>query len=60
MKLNNASTNIIKYVAKEIRSGINKNLITITVATDNDDEKSRNIWAMPKKSSDLAALFFHF
>ena len=40
-KLNNASINIIKYVAKEIRSRINKNPINITVATDNDDEISK-------------------
>ena len=42
LKLNNASINIIKYVAKEIRSRINKNPISITVATNNDDEISRN------------------
>ena len=38
LKLNNASMNIIKYVAKEIRSRINKYLTSITIATDNDDE----------------------
>ena len=59
MKLNNAPINIIKYVAKEIRSRINKNPISITVATDNDDEISKNFWATPKKSLDPAALFFH-
>ena len=37
-KLNNASINIIKYVAKEIRSRINKNPISITGAADNNDE----------------------
>ena len=42
LKINNGSINIIKYVAKEIRSRINKNPISITVATDNDDEISRN------------------
>ena len=40
--MNNGSINILKYVAKEIRSRINKNPISITVATDNDDEISRN------------------
>ena len=49
LKLNNASINIIKYVAKEIRSRINKNPISITVATDNDDEISRNFWGYAKK-----------
>ena len=49
MKLNNASINIIKYVAKEIRSRINKNPISITVATDSDDEINRNIWGYTKK-----------
>ena len=48
-KLNNASINIIKYVAKEIRSRINKNPISITVATDNDDEISKNFWGYAKK-----------
>ena len=48
--MSNVSINIIKYVAKEIRSRINKNPISITVATDNDDEISRNFWA---------PLFFH-
>ena len=42
--MNNASINMIKYVAKEIRSRINKNSISITVATDNDNEISRNFW----------------
>ena len=49
MKLNDVSINIIKYVAKEIRSRINKNLISITIATDNNDETSRNIWGYAKK-----------
>ena len=49
MKLNNAPINIIKYVAKEIRSRINKNPISITVATDNDDEISKNFWGYAKK-----------
>ena len=49
MKLSNAFINIIKYVAKEIRSRINKNPISMTVATDNDDEISRNIWGYAKK-----------
>ena len=44
LKLNNASINMIKYVAKEIRSRINKNSISITVATDNDNGISRNFW----------------
>ena len=48
-KLNNASINIIKYVAKEIRSRINKKPISITVATDNDDEISKNFWGYAKK-----------
>ena len=49
LKLNNASVNIIKYVAKEIRSRINKNPISIPVATDNDDKISRNFWGYAKK-----------
>ena len=49
MKLNDASINTIKYVAKQIRSRINKNLMCITVATDNDDEISRNFWGYAKK-----------
>ena len=40
--MNNASINIIKDVAKEIRSRINKNPISITVATNNDDKISRS------------------
>ena len=47
--MNNASINIIKYVAKKIRSRINKNPISITVATENDDEISRNFWRCAKK-----------
>ena len=49
LKLNNASINIIKYVAKEIRSRINKKPISITVATANDDEISKNFWGYAKK-----------
>ena len=49
MKLSNASINIIKYVAKEIRSRINLNSISITVATDNNDEISRHVWGYVKK-----------
>ena len=49
LKLNNASTSIIKYVAKEIRSRINKKLISITVATDNDDEISKKFCGYAKK-----------
>ena len=49
LKLNNASINIIKYVAKEIRSRINKNPISIAVVTGNDDETSRNFWGYAKK-----------
>ena len=49
LKLNNASINIIKYVAKGIRSRINKTPISITVATDNDDEIRRNFWSYVKK-----------
>ena len=48
-KLKNASINIIKYAAKEIRSRINKNPISIAVATDNDDEISRTFWGCAKK-----------
>ena len=48
--MNNASINIIKYVAKKIRSRINKNPISITVATENDDEISRNFLRYAKKS----------
>ena len=48
-KLNNASINIIKYVAKEIRSRINKNPISITGAADNNDEISRNFLGYTKK-----------
>ena len=59
LNLNNASINIIKYVAKEIRSRINKNPISITVATDNEDEISTNFWDYAKKYSDTARLFFH-
>ena len=59
LKLNNASINIIKYIAKEIRSRINKNPINITVATGNHYEIDRNFWGYAKKSSDPAALFFH-
>ena len=51
LKSNNASINIIKYVAKEIRSGINRNLISINVGADNDDEISRNFWGYAKKVS---------
>ena len=40
---------IIKYVAKKIRSRINKYLISITVATDNYDEIGRNFWGYAKK-----------
>ena len=47
--MNNASINIIKDVAKEIRSRINKNPISITVATNNDDKISRNFWGYAKK-----------
>ena len=47
--LKNASINIIKYAAKEIRSRINKNPISIAVATDNDDEISRTFWGCAKK-----------
>ena len=35
LKFNNASINAIKYVAKQIRSRINKNLTSIAVATAN-------------------------
>ena len=42
LKLNNASVNIIKYGAKQIRSRINKTPIRITIATDNNDDISRN------------------
>ena len=49
MKLNNSSINIIKYVAKKIRSRINKNLINITVATGSDVEISRNFLGYAKK-----------
>ena len=42
LKLNNASINIIKYGAKQIRSRINKTPIRITIATDNNDDISRN------------------
>ena len=49
MKLNKASFNIIKYVAKEIRSRINKNPISITVASDSNDEISRNFWGYAKR-----------
>ena len=49
LKLNNACINIIKYLAKEIRSRINKNRISIIVATDNDDEISRKVWGFAKK-----------
>ena len=49
LKLNNASINIIKYVAKKTRSRINKNPINITIATDNDDKISRNFWGYTKK-----------
>ena len=59
LNLNNASINSIKYVAKEIKSRINKNPISITVATDNDDEISTNFWGYAKKYSDTARLFFH-
>ena len=48
LRLNIASANIIKYVAKETRSRINKNPISITVATDNDNEISRNLGLPPK------------
>ena len=47
--MNNASINIIKYVAMEIRSRINKKPISITVATANDDEISKNFWGYAKK-----------
>ena len=57
--MSNVSINIIKYVAKEIRPRINKNPISITAATDNDDEISRNFWGYAKKFSDPAPLFFH-
>ena len=49
LKLNNASINIVKYVAKELRSRINKNPISITVATDNNDEIRGNFWGYAKK-----------
>ena len=49
MKLSNASVNIIKCVAKEIRSRINKNPISITIATDNDDVINENFWGCPTK-----------
>ena len=42
LKMNNASINIIKYGAKQIRSRINKNPIRITIATDNNDDISRS------------------
>ena len=48
-KLNNASINTIKYVAKQIRSRINKNLISIAVATGNDGEISKNVLGYAKK-----------
>ena len=47
--MNNAFINIIKYAAKEIRSRINKKPISITVATDNNVEISRNFWGYTKK-----------
>ena len=49
LKLNNVSINVIKYVTKEIISGVNKNPASITIATDNDDEISRHFWAYAKK-----------
>ena len=49
LKLTNASISIIKYVAKQIRTSINKNPISISIATDNDDELSRNFWHYAKK-----------
>ena len=36
-------------VGKEIRSRVIKNPISVTVATDNDDEVSRNSWGYAKK-----------
>ena len=42
LKMNNASINIIKYGAKQIRSRINKTPIRITIATDNNDDISGN------------------
>ena len=49
LELSNASINIIKHEAKQTGSRTDKNLISITVATDNDDEISRNIWGYAKK-----------
>ena len=49
LKLDNVSINIIKYAATEIRSRINKNPISITVVTDNDDEISRKFRGYAKK-----------
>ena len=42
--MNNASINIIMYVAKQIRSSVNENSISITVATDNNYEININFW----------------
>ena len=47
-KLNNASINNIKYVAKPIRSRINKNPINIAVTTDNYDKISKIFWGYAK------------
>ena len=49
LKLDNVSINVIKYVTKEIISGVNKNPVSITIATDNDDEIIRHFWAYAKK-----------
>ena len=60
LKLNNSSINIIKYAAKQIRSSVDKNPISITVATDNDGEKyANNFWFYAKKVFRPGTLFFH-
>ena len=47
--MNNASINIIMYVAKQIRSSVNENPISITVATGNNYEINMNFWGYVKK-----------
>ena len=56
LKLSNASINTIKYIAKSIRSRINKSPINIAIATDNDDEISKNFWGYAPKSVQIRHL----